>query len=185
MEKSVSDTSGTDIEKLELKGPAIAEKVSRNVNEMQAERLTVGQRAADTLAKQAGSWGFIFSFAAILAVWMFLNSMALIRNWDPYPFILLNLVLSCLAAIQAPVIMMSQNRQETRDRLKADADYDVNVKAEAEIERLHAKLDHMHARLERTLSDHIRQLLKLQEEQMQLMGASAKGSPMERPHKKD
>ena len=162
----------------DLRGPAIPQKVSRNVNKLRDEKLNFGQRAADALANQAGSWKFIFTFAAVLAVWMFLNSVAFfVRNWDPYPFILLNLVLSCLAAIQAPVIMMSQNRQEQRDRLKADADFDVNVKAEAEVERLHRKLDNMHERLERLYRDQIKELLSLQQEQMNILGGlSGKGA---------
>ena len=163
----------------ELRGPAMPQKVSRNVNQLRDEKLNLGQRAADALAKQAGSWKFIFGFAVILALWMFINSIAFfVRNWDPYPFILLNLVLSCLAAIQAPVIMMSQNRQEQRDRLKADADYDVNVKAEAEVERLHRKLDNLHARLERVYREQIKELLALQEEQMgMLSGLTGKAAP--------
>ena len=156
-----------------LYGPAIPEKVARNVNDMHDERLTFGQKAADMLAKQAGSWRFIFGFIAVLVVWMFVNAAAIISSWDPYPFILLNLVLSCLAAIQAPVIMMSQNRQEDKDRLEADADYKINVKAEAELERLHRKIDYLHSKLERVYSDHVRELLRLQEEQMAILGGMA------------
>ncbi len=156
-------------ENLELQGPAMPEKVSTNVNKKHREGLTSGQRAADGLARQAGSWGFIFSFLIILGIWMALNSVALINNWDPYPFILLNLVLSCLAAIQAPVIMMSQNRQEEKDRLKVDADYHVNVKAEAELERLHRKLDHMHSKLDRLNVERVKELLQLQQEQMDIL----------------
>ena len=163
-----------------LYGPAIPEKVVRNVNDMHDEQLTVGQKAADTLAKQAGSWKFIFGFMVVLVVWMFINSVAIIKSWDPYPFILLNLVLSCLAAIQAPVIMMSQNRQEDKDRLEADADYKINVKAEAELERLHRKIDYLHSKLERVYSDQVKELLKLQEEQMTILGGmSGKGNPNE------
>ena len=153
-----------------LYGPAIPQKVVRNVNDMHDERLTAGQKAADTLARQAGSWKFIFGFMVVLAVWMFLNATAIIQNWDPYPFILLNLVLSCLAAIQAPVIMMSQNRQEEKDRMEADSDYKINVKAEAELERLHRKIDYLHSKLERVYSDQVKELLKLQEEQMTILG---------------
>ncbi len=164
-----SSKTADELENLELQGPAVAEKVSVNVNKAHRESLTTGQRAADSLAKQAGSWRFIFIFLIILGVWMLLNSIAFINNWDPYPFILLNLVLSCLAAIQAPVIMMSQNRQEERDRLEADADYHVNVKAEAELERLHRKLDHMHNKLDRLNEERVKELLQLQQEQMQIL----------------
>lgn len=145
-----------------LVGPAVPEKVSRNIAREREKQLTPGQRAADTLARQAGSWRFIFSFMAVLVIWITINGFAWIKNWDPYPFILLNLVLSCLAAIQAPVIMMSQNRQEEYDRQKAEADYAVNVKAEQELERLHDKLDRLN-------NDRVRELLRLQEEQMALL----------------
>ena len=96
-------------------------------------KLTFGQKSADFLAKWAGSWTFILSFFIILTLWMIANVYAWINTWDPYPFILLNLVLSCLAAIQAPVILMSQNRAAQRDRLRAEYDYSVNRKAEKEI----------------------------------------------------
>ena len=94
-----------------------------------------------------GSWTFILSFCAVLVVWMALNMTAwLFNTFDPYPFILLNLVLSCIAALQAPVIMMSQKRQETKDRLRAENDYKINLKAELEIRQLHEKIDHQLAR---------------------------------------
>ncbi len=118
------------------------EPVSRNVNDLEDEQLTVGQRLADRLADVAGSWGFIVSFLAICALWIFVNAVLLVeRAWDPYPFILLNLVLSLVAGIQGPVIMMSQNRQEAKDRLRAQHDYEVNLKAEMEIGQIHEKLD--------------------------------------------
>ena len=110
------------------------------------ERLTFGQRVSDRLASVAGSWKFIISFGVTLGIWVLVNTVALIHHWDEYPYILLNLVLSMLAAIQAPVIMMSQNRQETRDRLRAQGDYEVNLKAEIEIEDLHQKLDDLRER---------------------------------------
>ena len=97
------------------------EKVSKNVAAIHDERLTFGQRVSDRLAKVAGSWTFIFAFALTLGTWVLLNTVALVHHWDKYPYILLNLFLSMLAAIQAPVIMMSQNRTETRDRLRARA----------------------------------------------------------------
>ncbi len=102
---------------------------------------TLGQRAADKLTKAAGSWAFIISFLVFIAIWMYLNINILIQYkvgqpWDPYPFILLNLVLSCLAAIQAPVILMSQNRQRQRDSIKTEHDYQINKKAEEEIREI-------------------------------------------------
>lgn len=105
---------------------------------------TLGERVADHVAAFGGSWTFILSFLGVLVVWIVLNAVVLAaRPFDPYPFILLNLVLSCVAAIQAPVIMMSQNRQEARDRARAEHDYRVNLKAEVEIRLLHEKLDHL------------------------------------------
>lgn len=97
---------------------------------------TFGQRAADGIAKWAGSWIFIISFLIFLGLWMVVNVYAWIGEWDPYPFILLNLVLSCIAALQAPVILMSQNRQAQKDRVKAEYDYRVNRKAEKMVEEI-------------------------------------------------
>src|SRR5262249_18641388 len=113
------------------------------------ERMTLGQRVADRVAAFGGSWTFILIFAAVMLVWVVLNTAAVLRHhFDPYPYILLNLFLSMIAAIQAPVIMMSQNRQAAKDRLQADQDYQVNMKAELEVAQLHRKLDHLHERLE-------------------------------------
>ena len=95
-----------------------------------------GQKAADTITHFGGSWHFILSFLVFLAVWIILNIIAAIKRWDPYPFILLNLLLSCLAALQAPIILMSQNREAQRDRLRAEYDYEVNKTAEKEIREL-------------------------------------------------
>ena len=100
------------------------------------EKLTTGQRAADGLSKYAGSWGFITGFLVFLLIWMLVNVYAWVNTWDPYPFILLNLVLSCLAALQAPIILMSQNRQVQRDRIDARYDHAVNRKAEREIQEI-------------------------------------------------
>lgn len=108
--------------------------------------LTTGQRIADGVAATMGSWPFIIVQTAILALWILLNIVAWIRHWDPYPFILLNLALSFQAAYAAPFIMMSQNRQADVDRLKAEEDYKVNIKAELEIELLHQKLDELRER---------------------------------------
>ena len=104
------------------------------------EKYTLGQRAADTIAKFAGSWAFIFSFTGVLVLWMVFNVILAAKAFDPYPFILLNLVLSCVAAIQAPLIMMSQNRQEEKDRRRAENDYKVNLKTEIMIEDLYDKV---------------------------------------------
>jgi uncharacterized membrane protein len=106
--------------------------------------LTIGEKMADKVAEFGGSWTFIISFGTVLAVWIVLNSVFLLsKAFDPYPYILLNLVLSCIAALQAPIIMMSQNRQETKDRQRSEYDYKVNLKAELEIRMLHEKLDHL------------------------------------------
>ena len=105
--------------------------------ESEKEKYTLGQRAADAIAKFAGSWAFIFSFTGVLVLWMVINTVLAAKAFDPYPFILLNLVLSCVAAIQAPLIMMSQNRQEEKDRRRAENDYKVNLKTEIMIEDLY------------------------------------------------
>lgn len=112
--------------------------------EDQAERDTLGQRVADKVATFGGSWTFIISFMTFLLLWIALNAFILLnKGFDPYPFILLNLILSCLAALQAPVIMMSQNRQEEKDRERAKKDYMINLKSEVEIRLLHDKIDHL------------------------------------------
>lgn len=115
-------------------------KISVNPNKKK-EKYTLGQRAADAIAKFAGSWAFIFSFVAVLVLWMVINVILAAKAFDPYPFILLNLVLSCVAAIQAPLIMMSQNRQEEIDRRRAENDYKVNLKTEIMIEDLYDKIN--------------------------------------------
>ena len=106
-----------------------------------AEKYTLGQRAADVITKFAGSWAFIFSFTGVLLLWMVVNTILAADAFDPFPFILLNLVLSCVAAIQAPLIMMSQNRQEEKDRRRAENDYKVNLKTEIMIEDLYDKVN--------------------------------------------
>ena len=116
-----------------------------NVAEAHDETLTLGQRAADAVARFGGSWTFILLFGFIIVSWMTANMVLLRREaFDPYPFILLNLVLSCVAALQAPVIMMSQRRQDERDRMAAENDYRVNVQAEAEIRELREAVDRLH-----------------------------------------
>ena len=137
--------------------------LSQNVNLEFDRRLSFGERVADRVATFGGSWGFILSFGAVLVLWIAVNSVHLLRRpFDPFPYILLNLVLSCLAAIQAPVIMMSQNRQEAKDRLRGEHDYRVNLKAELEIRQLHAKLDQL-------LTRQWQRLLEIQQVQMELM----------------
>jgi uncharacterized membrane protein len=117
------------------------------------ENLTFGHRIADKVAAFGGSWTFIILFGASMFVWVLLNTTVLLRNhFDPYPYILLNLVLSMLAAMQAPIIMMSQNRQSSKDRIQSDMDYQVNLKAELEVAHLHHKLDRMYERLEAQLA---------------------------------
>ena len=123
------------------------EVVSQNLAETVEEGATFGERTADRVASFGGSWTFIISFCLVLIVWIAINFVGIMgQPFDPYPFILLNLVLSSLAALQAPVIMMSQRRQETKDRLRAENDYRVNLKAELEIRQLHEKIDHQLAR---------------------------------------
>lgn len=115
-----------------------------DVNETLSKSLTFGERVADDVARFGGSWGFIGIFVFILLAWMLINGLQLFGvHFDPYPFILLNLVLSCIAAIQAPIIMMSQNRSADRDRMAAENDFHVNLKSEHELRILHAKLDHL------------------------------------------
>lgn len=113
----------------------------------QHRNYSLGQKAADKITKWAGSWWFIGSFFMFLAVWMAINFYLIVYRWDPYPFILLNLVLSCLAAVQAPVILMSQNRAADRDRSKAERDYAVNRKSEREVELIKKDLDHIKKKL--------------------------------------
>jgi uncharacterized membrane protein len=144
------------------------ELISKNVHIESEQKLSFGDRMSDRIAGFAGGWVFIFSFFCVLLLWIGVNSWLLIwRPFDPYPFILLNLVLSCLAAIQAPVILMSQNRQEARDRIRAEHDYIVNLKAELEIRHLHEKMDHL-------LMNQWQRLLEIQQIQTDLMEELAK-----------
>ncbi len=128
------DLSDEEVLKL-LAGSKISVNPSKD-----REKYTFGQKAADSIAKFAGSWAFIFSFVGILILWMAVNTVLAAKAFDPYPFILLNLVLSCVAAIQAPLIMMSQNRQEEKDRRRAENDYRVNLKTEIMIEDIYDKI---------------------------------------------
>jgi len=120
------------------------EILSSDIERQFEKKLTFGERLSDRIAEFGGSWKFLISFGAVIFVWIAANVVLLAtRAFDPYPFILLNLILSCLAAVQAPVIMMSQNRAEARDRLRAENDYKINLKAELEIRHLHEKIDHL------------------------------------------
>jgi uncharacterized membrane protein len=152
---------------------AIEAEVSRRAAEHSAiaadieaqfqRKLTVGQRLADGVARVGGSWPFVIGFGVVLLIWIVANTVFLRGGaFDPYPYILLNLALSCLAAIQAPIIMMSQNRSAARDRLEADEDYKVNLKAELEIASLHEKVDHLlHVQWER--------MVEIQQTQLELL----------------
>jgi len=120
------------------------EIVSSDISKQFERKLTFGERLSDQIASFGGSWRFIILFGVVLVFWIILNAVLLLnRGFDPYPFILLNLILSCLAAMQAPIIMMSQNRAELRDRLRSENDYKINLKAELEIRHLHEKIDHL------------------------------------------
>jgi uncharacterized membrane protein len=123
-------------------------RAARNPNEVIAETLTFGDRLADGVARFGGSWSFIITFGVVLAAWVVVNLILRTAAWDPYPFILLNLFLSMLAAVQAPIIMMSQNRQDSKDRLRGELDFAVNRKAETEIIQLAAKLNRIENRLD-------------------------------------
>lgn len=132
---------------------------------------TLGQKLSDKMAEFGGSWSFILSFGGFMALWILLNVLFLAnRGFDPYPFILLNLILSCLASLQAPVIMMSQNRQEARDRRRAENDYKINLKAELEIRHLHDKMDYL-------LHQHAAKLMEVQEIQIELLREMAHNRP--------
>jgi uncharacterized membrane protein len=151
------------LEKKVLKSIQNSEILSKNIEPEIEEEFTLGEKIADKVAEFGGSWPFIIIFFAFLTIWMGSNIYLLAEKpFDPYPFILLNLVLSSLAAIQAPIIMMSQNRQGEKDRLRSEHDYQVNLKAELEIQQLHEKLDHM-------MVDQGQRLLEIQDIQIDLM----------------
>lgn len=142
LESGIADADS--IEAMVAKSIVEQEMVSRNVNEEFDIQASFGLRLADRVASFGGSWTFIIIFVTVLLAWIAINTVVLLKKpFDPFPYILLNLILSCIAAIQAPVILMSQNRQEGKDRLKAEHDYRVNLKAEFEIRSLHEKIDHM------------------------------------------
>jgi uncharacterized membrane protein len=139
------------------------EVLTENIEKQFERKLTFGEHLSDKIAEFGGSWKFIITFGGVIVVWVVLNAVLLLdRGFDPYPFILLNLILSCLAALQAPVIMMSQNRAEARDRLRAENDYKVNLKAELEIRHLHEKIDHL-------LRKQYNRLFEIQQIQIELL----------------
>lgn len=139
------------------------EVIAANTEQEYSADVSVGGRVSDLFAKFGGSWTFIIFFVVVIVVWMSINA-AIVggADFDPYPFILLNLVLSCLAALQAPIILMSQNRQELKDRMRAENDYQVNLKAELEIRHLHEKMDHL-------INRQWERLAEIQEIQLEIM----------------
>lgn len=158
----------TSLEQDVLRSMHEHELLSRNMDAQFELDWSFGERLADKIATFGGSWLFLIVFGVFLALWILMNSLVLLwRPADPYPFILLNLVLSCLASIQAPIIMMSQNRQEAKDRLRAEHDYQVNLKAELEIRQLHEKVDHL-------LSHQWERLVEIQEVQLELLSELGK-----------
>jgi uncharacterized membrane protein len=153
----------TQLEHQVIESLAKHEILAENVDAEFEGELTLGERLADRIAEFGGSWTFILCFWAVLVTWILFNTaLVAFGRFDPYPFILLNLVLSCLAALQAPVIMMSQNRLEAKDRLRSEHDYRVNLKAELEIRHLHEKLDHL-------LSHQWERLIEVQQVQLELL----------------
>ncbi|MBX0332080.1 DUF1003 domain-containing protein [Pontibacter sp. HSC-14F20] len=161
LEKELGEIS--ELEKEVLDSIQENELLSTNIEEELQENLPIGDRMADRIATFGGSWTFILAFFGFILVWMLVNVYLLAtRPFDPYPFILLNLILSCLAAIQAPIIMMSQNRKEAKDRQRSEYDYKVNLKAELEIRLLHEKIDHL-------IVHQNQRLLEIQEIQIDLM----------------
>ena len=160
----------TDLEFEVIKSMEQHELITRNVENKLDQHWTVGERLADKIATFGGSWSFLICFAIFIAIWIVVNTVVMITHpADPYPFILLNLILSCLAAIQAPVIMMSQNRQEAKDRLRSQNDYKINLKAELEIQHLDEKLDHL-------LMHQWERLTQIQEIQLDLLSEMSKKS---------
>lgn len=160
----------TDSGKMKELNETIVKSIKENttitdkLNPPAEKKLTTGQKTADGIAKFGGSWPFIFIFIIVLATWIIINStMIFFKPFDPYPYILLNLALSCLAAIQAPIIMMSQNRQEQRDRAEANNDYQINLKSEIEVNLLHEKMDYL-------INSQWQHLVQMQNMQIELLG---------------
>jgi|SRR5215831_8380153 len=167
--KYVHDLLNTENEHLKKLNEIVMKSVEQenlllqNIDGPSKEKLRFAQRLADKVAKFGGSWNFILTFAGILVVWIIINlNLPASARFDPYPFILLNLVLSCIAALQAPVIMMSQNRQEEKDRQRNENDYLVNLKAEIEIRTLHQKMDLL-------IQEQFKKLMEAQAEQIKLL----------------
>ncbi len=151
----------TDLEKKVLAALQGRDSLVSTIEEVE-KPLTTGQKVADEVATFGGSWRFIILFGLFILIWISVNVFMLTTKFDPYPFILLNLILSCLAALQAPVIMMSQNRQEEKDRDRAKKDYMINLKSELEIRMLHEKIDHL-------IMDQQQELLSIQKMQVEMM----------------
>jgi uncharacterized membrane protein len=164
VEEMLRDESGeiSDLDRRVADSLATNELLAENIEEAFDEKRSFGEEVSDHLASFGGSWMFIISFLALLGVWIVFNLMRGTGTFDPYPFILLNLILSCIAALQAPIIMMSQKRQEAKDRLRSFNDYQVNLKAELEIRHLHEKLDHL-------ISKQWQRLAEIQQLQLEMM----------------
>lgn len=169
----------SDLDREVAESIARQETIAENTEDDFEEHRTLGERFSDNLASFGGSWAFLISFGFVLVVWMGINGlMGEVKAFDPYPFILLNLVLSCIAAVQAPIIMMSQKRQESKDRLRSLNDYQVNLKAELEIRHLHEKMDHLVTRQWQRLAEIQQvQLEMLQEAQLPKARAKRRRKP--------
>jgi uncharacterized membrane protein len=168
-EKANSDYMVKEIGKLTALEKTVLNSMTNNntltdkIDSEEDKVFTLGQRIADKVALFGGSWKFIISFGIMIFIWIIINVFWLVnKGFDPYPFILLNLILSCLAALQAPVIMMSQNRQEEKDRDRSKKDYMINLKSELEIRTLHEKIDHF-------IMDQYLELIELQKDQIEMM----------------
>ncbi|MHB1453983.1 MAG: DUF1003 domain-containing protein [Saccharofermentanales bacterium] len=161
----IEEESGNirSLEKDVLKSIKENEIVTMNINDSVKENIRIGEAISDKVALFGGSWKFIIVFFTLLFGWIILNSIILLQSaFDPYPFILMNLILSCIAAIQAPIIMMSQNRQEKKDRIRSENDYKINLKSEIEIRTLHEKVDHL-------LLDQWSKMMEIQEMQIEAL----------------
>lgn len=168
-EKSISDYLVKEVGELSDLDKTVLTSVTNNttltdkIDGDEQQTLTTGQKIADKVASMGGSWTFIISFLVFIFIWIFINMFWLMnKGFDPYPFILLNLLLSCLAGLQGPIIMMSQNRQEEKDRERSKNDYMINLKSELEIRSLHEKIDHF-------IMDQQQELLEIQKDQIEMM----------------
>jgi len=159
----------TELDRQVAESIARQDTIAENTDEEFEEHWTIGERLSDHLASFGGSWAFLLSFFGVLVLWMAINIIAGLHAFDPYPFILLNLCLSCLAAVQAPIIMMSQRRQEAKDRLRSENDYRVNLKAELEIRHLHEKIDYQ-------VSRQWQRLAEIQQIQLEMMNDASAAS---------